>query len=95
MDPLDPATLLRAALALLAVVGLALLLARLAKRGGLGGATALSGPNRRLVVEQALALDPRRRLVLVRCDGREGLILTGPAGDAWLGWLDAPRAGKP
>ncbi len=93
MDPLDPATLLRAALALLAVVGLALLLARLAKRGGLAGAAA-AGPNRRLAVEQALALDPRRRLVLVRCDGREGLILTGPAGDSWLGWIDAPR-GRP
>lgn len=93
MDPLDPATLLRAALALLAVVGLALLLARLAKRSGLAGAAA-ARPNRRLAVEQALALDPRRRLVLVRCDGREGLILTGPSGDAWLGWLDAP-GGKP
>lgn len=36
---------------------------------------------RRLKVTESLMIDPRRRLVLVRLDGREHLILCGPAGD--------------
>lgn len=30
-----------------------------------------------------------RRLVLVRCDGREALLLTGGAQDVVVGWLAA------
>ena len=26
--------------------------------------------------------------IVIRCDGREALLLTGPHGDALLGWLD-------
>jgi flagellar protein FliO/FliZ len=44
-------------------------------------------PGRRLALEEALALDPRRRLLLVRCDGRGLLLLTGGTQDAVLGWL--------
>lgn len=43
----------------------------------------------RLNVRAACALDARRRLVLIACDGREALLLTGPAGDQFLGWLPA------
>jgi len=32
---------------------------------------------RRLAVVESLMLDPQRRLVLVRCDGREHLLLLG------------------
>ena len=42
----------------------------------------------RLAVIQSLALDPRRRLLLVRCDGRDLLLLTGGPQDMPLGWLD-------
>lgn len=42
----------------------------------------------RLAVIQCLALDPRRRLLLVRCDGRDLLLLTGGPQDVPLGWLD-------
>ncbi len=45
----------------------------------------------RLAISQSLALDPRRRLVLVRCDGRELLLLTGGPQDISLGWVE-PRA---
>lgn len=38
------------------------------------------GP-RRLAIGESLMLDPRRRLVIVRCDEREHLILCGPGGD--------------
>ncbi len=47
-------------------------------------------PDARLRVGAACALDARRRLVLFRCDGREGLLLTAPGGDQFLGWLPAP-----
>lgn len=41
----------------------------------------------RLAVRSVCAVDPRRRLVLIACDGREALLLTGPSGDQFLGWL--------
>ncbi|HET9018240.1 MAG TPA: flagellar biosynthetic protein FliO [Acetobacteraceae bacterium] len=41
-----------------------------------------------LAVEQVLALDARRRLVLVRCGGRRLLLLTGGPQDMTLGWLE-------
>jgi flagellar protein FliO/FliZ len=41
----------------------------------------------RLVAVQSLALDQRRRLHLVTCDGRQVLLLTGGAQDVVVGWL--------
>lgn len=38
-------------------------------------------PNRRLKVVDSLMLDPRRRLVVVRFDDRDHLLLLSPAGD--------------
>ncbi|MBY0335374.1 MAG: flagellar biosynthetic protein FliO [Acetobacteraceae bacterium] len=69
--------------ALAAVLLLAGLAARLARRHGIGRTLGQG----RLAVTAATALDPRRRLLLIRCDGREALLLTGPAGDQFLGWL--------
>jgi len=43
----------------------------------------------RLAIEESLALDTRRRLLLVRCDEREALLLTGGGQDQFLGWLPA------
>jgi|GEM_PF-3628138 len=36
---------------------------------------------------ETLALDSKRRLILFRCHGRNGLILTGGETDLFLGWL--------
>jgi len=36
---------------------------------------------RRMKVTESLMLDSRRRMVIVRCDDREHLILLGPGGD--------------
>jgi flagellar protein FliO/FliZ len=44
-------------------------------------------PGRRLAVIEASAIDPRRRLVLARCDGREVLLLIGGPTDTVVGWL--------
>ncbi len=44
-----------------------------------------------LAVLEALAIDPRRRLHLVRCDERTVLLLTGGAEDLVVGWLPEAR----
>ena len=46
---------------------------------------------RLLAVQDMLALDPRRRLYLVKCDQRRVLLLVGGAQDVVVGWLDAER----
>lgn len=43
-----------------------------------------------LALEQVLAVDTRRRLVLVRCGERRLLLLTGGAEDVMVGWLEGP-----
>lgn len=80
---LDTTQLATAAAALFGVLGLILLAARLARRAGL----APQAGGGRLKLEESLALDARRRLVLVRCDGRGLLLLTGGATDQVVGWL--------
>lgn len=61
----------------LALIGLSTVAAR---RLGLGHAGRRSAP-RRLAIVEVLPVDARRRLVLVRCDKREHLLLLGPGGD--------------
>lgn len=69
----------------LAALGAVLLLWLLARGARLTGLAAPSG--KRLGVQEVLALDTRRRLVLLRVDGREVLLLTGGPQDSVLGWL--------
>ncbi|WP_242469936.1 flagellar biosynthetic protein FliO [Rhodospirillum rubrum] len=72
---------LRFVLALVFVLGLIFALAYLLRRAG-GGMMGLSRrAARRLSVVEATALDPKRRLVLVRRDGVEHLLLVGGATD--------------
>lgn len=69
----------RSLFALIATLGLILAVAYGARRLGMlqaGGQT-----HKRMKVTESLMLDPRRRMVLVRCDDREHLILLGPGGD--------------
>jgi flagellar protein FliO/FliZ len=73
---------LTAAGALMAVLGLLWLTARLARRGGLAGAGL-----RRVSLVETTPIDSRRRLVILRVDGREALLLTGGPQDSFLGWL--------
>jgi len=69
----------RSAAALLATLGLILAVAWGARKLGMLQAGAASP--KRLKVSESLMIDPRRRLVVVRCDNREHLILLGPGGD--------------
>ena len=87
---IDAGQWLQAAGALAAVVLLIWLLSRGLRAGGLA-----PREGRRLAVQEVLALDPRRRLLLLRCDGREVLVLTGGAQDAVLGWLPEADAAAP
>lgn len=78
--------LLQALLALALVLALAWGAARAAR-----GTRLVQPQGRRLQVSESLALDQRRRLLLVRCDGRELLLLTGGAQDLVVDWLEQPR----
>lgn len=70
--------------ALAAVVGAILLGARLLQ----ARAPRISGPaGRPMRLEAVLALDGRRRLHLVSCEGRRLVLLTGGDGDLVVGWL--------
>jgi flagellar protein FliO/FliZ len=69
-------------IALVFVLGLIGLLAWVARRFGLAGRVAARpGRRRRTMVVEAIAVDAKRRLVLVRRDDVEHLILLGPTND--------------
>jgi flagellar protein FliO/FliZ len=81
-------SVLFALLSLIAVLALIYGAGRLARAGFLAPRLAAGG---RLSLVQVLALDPRRRVNLVRCDDRHVLIVTGGAQDVVVGWLEAPK----
>lgn len=65
--------------ALIFVIGLVIAAGWVARRFGLGGAMATPlGRRRRLQMIEVLPVDARRRLVLVRRDDVEHLLLIGP-----------------
>lgn len=70
---------LQAGLALVLVVGLIVTLAWLLRRYGLGeGTRSALGRKKRLTTIEAASVDARHRLVLVRRDDIEHLLLIGP-----------------
>lgn len=80
---MDIPTLLRAMAALALTVGLMIGLAVLLRRFGVMQLTGapVPGSRRRLSVEEQLWIEPgRTRLMIVRCDGQEHLLLLGPQG---------------
>jgi flagellar protein FliO/FliZ len=85
---MQPTSILLAVLSLGAVLALIYAAGRIARAGLLTPRLAAGGG--RLSLVQVLALDPRRRLNLVRCDGRHVLVLTGGTQDIVVGWLDEP-----
>jgi flagellar protein FliO/FliZ len=73
---------LRAGLSLLVVLGLIFAAGLVARRLAHSGGLALRKPGtRRLALVESLTLDGRRRLLLVRKDGAEHLLLVGGAND--------------
>lgn len=86
---------LRFVLALVAVLGLIALFAWAARRfrlGGLAGSTMTSG---RLAIVETLPIDGRQRLVLIRRDDREHLLLIGQERSIVIGaGVDIPGEGS-
>lgn len=78
MMDMDGDTYLRFILALVLVLGLLVLAAWLLRRSGLGPKL---GRSRRLSAVESLPIGPRHRLLLVRRDNVEHLLLLGPQGD--------------
>lgn len=73
---------LKVMLALAFVIGLFLLCVAMFKKAGLDKKLAsIGGVSKRLSIIQTMYLDPKRRLVLVKCDEKEHLLLLGPSGD--------------
>jgi flagellar protein FliO/FliZ len=87
----------RFVLALAAVVGLIFAVAWVVRRLGLAGRlVTVGGKRRRLAVVEVLPLDAKRRLVLLRRDGAEHLVLLGLGGDVVIERaIGAPASGIP
>jgi flagellar protein FliO/FliZ len=77
----DGETLFKFFFAFVFVMGLMFLLAYVLKRAGLAGHSMLPGGKRRLKVIEHLPIDHRRRLLLVRRDDREHLLILSPTGE--------------
>lgn len=78
---METVSYLRFVASLALVLGLILAMLWALRKFGVGGIVARPGSRRRLGVVEAVAVDGRRRLVLVRRDGREHLLLVGGATD--------------
>jgi flagellar protein FliO/FliZ len=83
-------SLLTAVAALVVVLALVWLGARAARLTGL--APRPMG-TRLLALQDALALDSRRRLLVVRCGARDVVLLTGGGQDVVVGWMPQQRSG--
>jgi flagellar protein FliO/FliZ len=83
-------SLLTAIAALVVVLALVWAGARAARFTGLAPR---SSSGRILAVQDAIALDSRRRLLVVRCGTRDVVLLTGGAQDLVVGWLAQQSSG--
>lgn len=95
---MDYSVYLRFFLALAFVVALIALVAWLGRRFGFLGAMRTAGQRargRRLGIVESAPLDAKRRLVLVRCDDREHLVLLGPNSELLVESGIAPPASPP
>lgn len=78
---MDIDTYFRFSLALVFVIALFFVVALVLRRFGLGGVAATPRRQRRVSVLEVTPLDAKRRLVLVRRDDVEHLLLLSPSGD--------------
>jgi flagellar protein FliO/FliZ len=79
-----------------AVAALAVVLALIwmgARAARLIGVAPRPTGTRILALRDALSLDARRRLLVIRCGARDLVLLVGGPQDLLLGWLDPPDKG--
>ena len=79
----------RALFALIATLALILGVAYAARRLGMLQPGAQG--TKRMRISETLMLDPRRRMVIVRVDEREHVLLLGPGGDVVVGDMAAKQ----
>lgn len=91
MELISTTQMLRFLAALILVVGMMLGLGAILRRAQGSGLTR-AGQKRRLRIVEMTALDHRRRLVLIRRDDREHLVILGPAGETVVETGIAPPA---
>jgi flagellar protein FliO/FliZ len=83
----------RISFALLFVLGLIALAAALARKSGL---VDVARRSRRLAIVETLAIDPRRRAAILRCDGRDHLVILSQEGVAVIeSGIKAPAEAEP
>ncbi len=80
-----PDVYFRVIFGLVAVIGLIGVAAFIARKIGLGTTPSFGGRKRRLAITETLPLDARRRLLIVRCDDREHLIILGAQSETVVG----------
>lgn len=78
---METTLLLKAFFAFAFVISLMLLFSWFLKKVGLSGQSLIPDAKRRLKIIEHLPLDHRRKLVLVRRDNCEHLLVLGPAGE--------------
>ncbi len=78
---METALLLKFVGAFVFVISLMLLLSWFLRRIGLSGPAMMPGTKRRLKIVEFMPLDHRRRLVLIRRDDREHLLVLGANGE--------------
>lgn len=78
---MDMTLAMKAVAAFLFVMGLMYVFSLFIKKLGLAGPAIPASARRRLKVVEYLPLDARRRLVLVRRDQKEYLLVLGPSGE--------------
>jgi flagellar protein FliO/FliZ len=81
LGEIDLTVYFRFVLALIFVLGLILLVGWALRRFSPLATRAMRGGGRRLEVVEALQVDNRRRVVLLRCDNREHVVLLGASND--------------
>lgn len=81
METITGMYILRLVAALVLVIGLMLGLGLVMRRINAGAGIGPAGGRRRLRVVETLPLDHRRRLMLLRRDDREHLVILGPTGE--------------
>lgn len=91
---MDLSEILRFAAALVFIIGLIGLCAFVARRMGFAaGGIATTGSQRRLSIVEVKPVDAKHRLLLIRRDGKEHLILLGGEQSLLIeGGIDAPAA---
>ena len=82
--PMEISLFLRVAAALLLVLGLIGLASVIARRLGLAQSGTFARSERRLQIVESLHLDQKRRVVLLRSDAHEHVVLLGPQSETVL-----------